>query len=243
MRSSTTDRDKWVGKTARSHETQRLPHEGWRLAHEGWRLRHETSLGSRDGLDRELAVVISPAMLVPGLDPGVMTSLTQVSTGFEVRAIAPGVLAELRVSDDAGNAPVLTDADGAPLRCCLRRVRPGERVALVSYAPLRRWARETGAEPGPYDEVGPVFIHPAECDGPDGSGYPGSFATSARVLRAYNAGGRILGGRLVDPDAGGSPVPVESALAEMFADPAVALVHGRALEFGCFTFEVRRAGD
>jgi hypothetical protein len=173
-----------------------------------------------------------------------MTSQTQVATGFEVRAIAPEVLAELRVSDDAGNAPVLlTDtAGGSPLRCCLRRVRPGERVALVSYAPLRRWARETGAKPGPYDEVGPVFIHPAECGGPDGTGYPGSFATSARVLRAYNADGHILGGRLVHEDAGGSPVPVESALAEMFADPAVAFVHGRALEFGCFTFEVRRAG-
>jgi len=174
-----------------------------------------------------------------------MTSLTQVSAGFEVRAIAHGVLAELRVTDDAGKAPVLlTDIDGgAPLRCCLRRIRPGEQVALVSYAPLRRWARETGSEPGPYDEVGPVFIHPGECGGPDGSGYLGSFATSARVLRAYNADGRILGGRLVDPDPDGSPVPVESALAEMFADPAVALVHGRALEFGCFTFEVRRAGN
>jgi hypothetical protein len=28
----------------------------------------------------------------------------------------------------------------------------------------------------------------------------------------------------------------------MFADPAVALVHARAVEFGCFTFEARRAG-
>jgi hypothetical protein len=183
-------------------------------------------------------------MRVPGLDPGVMTSLTPVFTGFEVHAVAPEVLAELRVTDDAGNAPVLlTDtAGGGPLRCCLRRIRPGEQVALVSYAPLRRWARETGADPGPYDEVGPVFIHLGECGGPDGTGYPGTFATSARVLRAYSADGRILGGRLVEADPDGSPVPVESALAEMFADPAVAFVHGRALEFGCFTFEVRRAG-
>lgn len=174
-----------------------------------------------------------------------MTSITQVSTGFEVRAIAPQVLAELRITDDAGKAPVLlTDAEGgAPLRCCLRRIRPGEQVALVSYAPLRRWARETGAEPGPYDEVGPVFIHLSECGGPDGTGYPASFATSARVLRAYDADGHILGGTLVEADPDGSPVPVESELAEMLADPAVALVHGRALEFGCFTFEVRRAGD
>jgi Protein of unknown function (DUF1203) len=173
-----------------------------------------------------------------------MTTLTPLGTGFEVRAIAPEVLADLRNSDDAGNVPVLlTDTEGgAPLRCCLRRIRPGEHVALVSYAPLRRWARETGAEPGPYDEVGPVFIHAAECDGPAGTGYPASFATSARVLRAYGENGSILGGRLVDPAPDGSPVAVESALAEMFADPAVALVHGRALEFGCFTFEVRRPG-
>ena len=61
------------------------------------------------------------------------------------------------------------------------------------------------------------------------------------MLRAYSADGRILGGQLVDPDPDGSPVPVESVLAEMFVDPAVALIHGRALEFGCFTFEVRRA--
>ncbi len=162
-----------------------------------------------------------------------------------MRAITPDVLAELRNADDAGNAAVLrTDPDGgAPLRCCLRRTWPGEHVALVSYAPLRRWASETGAQPGPYDEVGPVFIHPAECDGPDGTGYPAAFATSARVLRAYHADGHILGGRLVAGDPDGSPVPVESALAEMFAEPAVALVHGRAVEFGCFTFEARRVRE
>jgi Protein of unknown function (DUF1203) len=171
-----------------------------------------------------------------------MTTPTRAGTGFEVRAIAPVVLAELRGADDAGNAPVLlTDADGgAPLRCCLQPSQAGEQIALVSYAPLRRWARQTGAQPGPYDEVGPVFIHPAPCDGPDGTGYPNWLAAGRRVLRAYGADGRILGGRLVDVDAAGSPVQAELAMAEMFADPAVALVHGRAVEFGCFTFEVRR---
>jgi Protein of unknown function (DUF1203) len=182
-----------------------------------------------------------PDIPVPVSDHGFMT-MTGIGTSFEVRAISPEVVRELLEVDDAGQAPrLLTDAEGgSPLRCCLRRIRPGERVALVSYAPLRRWARESGAEPGPYDEVGPVFVHPGPCDGPDGTGYPGSFALSPRVLRAYDASGSILGGRLVDADPEGSPVAVESALAEMLADPAVALVHGRALEFGCFTFEVRR---
>lgn len=174
-----------------------------------------------------------------------MKTLTHKRTGFEVRAIAPDVLRELLWSDDSGQPPVLlTDADGgAPLRCCLRPSQAGEQIALVSYAPLRRWAREAGAAPGPYDEVGPVFIHPAACDGPDGTGYPNWLAAGRRVLRAYGADGRILGGRLLEADPAGSPVPAESALAELFADPAVALVHARALEFGCFTFEVRRVAE
>src|SRR5579859_7164382 len=82
---------------------------------------------------------------------------------FEVRAIDEDVVAQLRVTDDAGNAPRLIvnpEGDRPPLRCCLREARAGERIALVSYAPLRRWASATGADPGAYDEIGPVFIHP-----------------------------------------------------------------------------------
>ncbi len=168
--------------------------------------------------------------------------MTGIGTGFEVRAISPDVVRELLRLDDAGRPPrLMTDAEGgAPLRCCLRPIRPGERVALVSYAPLRRWARDTGVEPGPYDEVGPIFIHAGPCDGPDGTGYPSALAGRPRMLRAYNASGQILGGRLVEGDPAESPVAVESALAEMLADPHVAVVHGRAVDFGCFTFEARR---
>ncbi len=172
-----------------------------------------------------------------------MTTGTQAVVRFEVRAIASDVVRQLLAIDDAGNPPrLLTDDEGgSPLRCCLRPAEPGEQIALVSYAPLRRWARETGARPGPYDEVGPVFVHARSCPGPDGTGYPGWLAAGRRVLRAYSADGRILGGRLIDPDPACSPVPAESALAQLFTDPEVALVHARAVEFGCFTFEVRRA--
>jgi hypothetical protein len=172
-----------------------------------------------------------------------MTTVTEVGAGFEVRALAPDVVRELLAVDDAGNPPrLLTDLEGgAPLRCCLRASRPGERVALVSYAPLRRWARETGAQPGPYDEVGPIFIHAGRCVGPDGTGCPGWLAGAHRVLRAYGAAGHILGGRLIEADPDRNPVVLESALAALFTDPEVALVHARAVEFGCFTFEARRA--
>ncbi|MGW1281808.1 DUF1203 domain-containing protein [Streptomyces tsukubensis] len=158
-------------------------------------------------------------------------------------AIEPAVLTLLRTTDDAGRPclPYTDDEGGAPLRCCLRRSRPGESIALVSYAPLRRWAAESGADPGAYDEQGPVFIHAEECGGPPAAvpDHPFVHAGALRVLRRYDARGRIRGGRLLEltdaPDGG-----FEQALEEAFADPAVALVHIRAAEHGCFLFELRR---
>lgn len=157
------------------------------------------------------------------------------TTTYRARPIPPAVLKELRDSDDAGRPAVpRTDAEGgAPLRCCLRRSEPGERVALVAYAPLRRRAAENGTDPGAYDEQGPVFVHAEDCAGPAGEELP--FTNGHRVLRRYAADGHILGGRLVEtPDA------FEDAFAAAFADPEVALVHVRAVEYGCFLYEVRR---
>ncbi|MFI9616282.1 DUF1203 domain-containing protein [Streptomyces sp. NPDC052023] len=154
-------------------------------------------------------------------------------TTYFARAIEAPVLKQLRAVDDAGRgtAAVTDEAGGAPLRCCLRRSAPGEDIALVSYAPLRRWALETGADPGAYDEQGPVFIHAAECAGPRGAALP--FTNAHRTLRRYSAEGRILGGRLVEDG-------FEAALTNAFDDPEVALVHVRAVEYGCFLYEVRR---
>ncbi|MFD3686669.1 DUF1203 domain-containing protein [Nocardiopsis sp. NPDC058631] len=165
-----------------------------------------------------------------------------MSTTHEVRAIAPEVVETLRERDDAGRAPLArTDhGGGSPMRCCLRRSAPGEQIMLVSYAPLRRWAARTGADPGPYDECGPVFVHAGECGGPvDGPGYPTALHGARRVLRSYHARGHILGGRLVE-------LPMERAaevdglLREVLADPEVALVHMRAVEYGCFLAEAHR---
>ena len=154
----------------------------------------------------------------------------------QVRPIDSAVLRRLRERDDAGRPPVLStdEAGGAPLRCCLTRARPGDRIALLGYAPLRRWAEETGARPGPYDELGPVFVHAEECGGA-GADWPAGFHSSARVLRAYDRQGRILRGVPVAPDT------AEATARELLADPEVAVLHVRALEFGCFMHEVRRA--
>lgn len=160
---------------------------------------------------------------------------------YTARPIAPTTLKELRDTDDAGHTrtPFTDEEGGAPLRCCLRASRTGERLLLVSYAPLRRWAAATGARPGAYDEVGPVFIHAEECPGPAADGYPHTRPGALRVLRRYDSEGHILGGRLLElPENAGERF--DEACAEAFADPAVALVHVRAVEFGCFHFEVRR---
>ncbi|MFV8129975.1 DUF1203 domain-containing protein [Streptomyces syringium] len=165
-----------------------------------------------------------------------------MDTTYEARAIAPAVLRQLRERDDAGETrrPLTDPEGGAPLRCCLRHSEPGERILLVSYAPLRRWAAETGAEPGPYDERGPVFIHAEDCAGQtSGPGYPAGMHGARRVLRAYDQEGRILGGTLVEIPRERA-AEVDDILREVLADPDVALVHVRAVEFGCFMVEVRR---
>ena len=164
-------------------------------------------------------------------------------TTYTARAIEPAVLKELRETDDAGRpaAPFADSEGGAPLRCCLRRSEAGERIALVSYAPLRRWAAETGARPGAYDEQGPVFVHADECAGPAAGRYPFARPGVLRTVRRYSAEGHILGGRLLEiPSA--ADEALDAAFAEAFADPEVALVHVRAVEYGCFFYEVRRLG-
>ncbi|MFF4230994.1 DUF1203 domain-containing protein [Streptomyces sp. NPDC001820] len=164
------------------------------------------------------------------------------STLWTARPIEPAALKQLRDTDDAGR-PCLpyTDIEGGEvLRCCLRRSGTGERIALVSYAPLRRWAAQTWAKPGAYDEQGPVFIHADECEGPvERDEYPFARPGALRTLRRYDAEGRIAGGRLLEiPEA--ATEGFDAALAEAFADPEVVLVHVRAVEYGCFQFEVRR---
>jgi len=54
-------------------------------------------------------------------------------------------------------------------------------------------------------------------------------------MRAYDANGRIVDGRLVAE--GEQPEPVIDVL---LADERVAFVHARALGFGCFTFAIER---
>jgi hypothetical protein len=171
--------------------------------------------------------------------PPARQPLTRHAEGmpFVVAPIPAEVVAQLLVRDDAGNAPrlVVEDEGGSPLRCCLRPTRPGEDVALVSYAPLRRWAASNAVDAGPYDETGPVFVHAAGCEGYADSGYPPALRDAPRMLRAYGRDGRILRAVQVPPYGA-----FDRELEALLDDAAVAVVHARAVEFGCFTFEAHR---
>ncbi|MFF3493540.1 DUF1203 domain-containing protein [Streptomyces sp. NPDC002795] len=166
-------------------------------------------------------------------------------TRYTALPITPTALKELRATDDSGRAmrPFTATGDasvGSPLRCCLRPIAEGERVALVSYAPLRRWAAETGATPGAYDEQGPVFIHAEDCGGCAAEDrYPFDRPGARRTVRRYDARGHIVGGALLEiPQE--TTAGFDAAFDEAFSDPRVVHVHVRALEYGCYHFAVRR---
>ncbi|GAQ56605.1 DUF1203 domain-containing protein [Streptomyces acidiscabies] len=150
---------------------------------------------------------------------------------YAVQPIPPTVLTALRTRDDADNSvhPYDDPEGDAPLRCCLRDSEKGERIALITYAPLRRWA----TDPGAYDEQGPVFIHATPCEGPADTTTP-AFTDNHRVLRRYSAEGHIMGGELVGEDFDG-------ALRRAFEDEDVAQVHVRSVVYGCFLYAVERA--
>jgi Protein of unknown function (DUF1203) len=135
--------------------------------------------------------------------------------------------------DEAGNpleVRVLEDG-GAPLRCCLREARAGERVLLIAYTPP--------GTAGAYAERGPVFIHAERCEGyPTPGRYPPGLAHRQQVVRAYDRQGRIADGVLV---ADGRRA--QAVIAELLARPEVELVHLRNVGYGCYNFAVRADGE
>jgi hypothetical protein len=122
---------------------------------------------------------------------------------------------------------LVDDEGGAPLRCCLRDSRPGERLRLGAVTP-----------PGPagaYAEKGPVFVHADGCPGPADGSYPEEFRSRRQVFRAYNPAGEIVGGEVVGAGRG-----QEATAERLLADPGVAFLHSRNVEFGCYMFAIHR---
>ena len=154
-----------------------------------------------------------------------------MTSSFRVSGIPPQVLADVRArrTDEYGNDfAIRTDASGgAPLRCCLRESRPGERIGLMAYAPFP-WS-------GPYAEVGPVFVHADECPGYDTPGdWPQEYRGRPQVLRAYGPERSIVAARVAESEE------IDAALRELLADDGVEFVHSRNVAHGCWMLTVSR---
>ena len=125
--------------------------------------------------------------------------------------------------------PIVDESGGSPLRCCLRETTPSESIALIAVRPFP-W-------PGPYAEVGPVFIHAATCGGyAEGHRYPQGFARRRQLLRAYDHDHRIC-----DAVQAADGRQAERILSWLLSRPDVDFVHSRNVEWGCYMFTVRRA--
>jgi hypothetical protein len=161
---------------------------------------------------------------------------TTTTAGFQVHALSAEVLDAVRSTglDVSGN-PIerrLTSG-GEPLRCCLRNAEPGEQAILFGYEPR--------IPASPYREIGAVFAHAQQCDGPARSdGYPEGWRGKPQVLRAYDRRGWIHDSTRVHD--GTDP---EAVITAMLADPDVVQIHSRNVAWGCYMFTVTRvvAGD
>jgi hypothetical protein len=120
-------------------------------------------------------------------------------------------------------------AGGEPLRCCLRRARPGEGCVHFGHEPPRQG-------PGsPYREVGAVLL-PAGGGGgaADLDDYPPDRRGRPQVLRTYDARGWIHPATTTHD--GSDPV---AALRAVLTVPGVVEVHSRNVAYGCYRFTAR----
>lgn len=158
---------------------------------------------------------------------------TAATDQLHVHPIDPQDLAEIRRrgTDLFGHTPEERVSDGGnQLRCCLRYSRAGERLWLISHAPL--------TAPRPWREVGPVFVHPEPCGGYDAAdGIPSFLGRRPRVLRCYTADQAMYypGNRITRDGE-----DLERVLREIFSDPQVSEIHVRNLEAQCFIARVTR---
>jgi hypothetical protein len=162
---------------------------------------------------------------------------TATDTTFRVQALPAHDLARMRAagSDDFGHAlreSVVDEEPGTPVRCCLREAHAGERVALISWRPLRE------APESVYAEVGPVFVHADDCTGYQSEGsYPEGFRHRDQVLRSYSASGDMLDAVMT------KGATAEEAIAELLINPEAVVVHSRNVTAGCYMFAVYRADE
>lgn len=150
---------------------------------------------------------------------------------FNIVALPSEVAERWRLAavDEYGNAldPIVADKPAAfPCRHCLRDAEPGEAMLLASHSPF--------ALPGPYREVGPVFVHAASCPRWRGDAIPPQLRRRLLALRGYDRGQRIVDAVVVEGAA------MDEELARILGRDDVDFVHVRFARTGCFACRIDR---
>jgi hypothetical protein len=115
-----------------------------------------------------------------------------------------------------------------PCRHCLQLIAQGEDMLVLAHRPF--------AEPQPYAEVGPIFLHQRHCERYEGDRLPAWFAhLQPALIRGYGPDDwiRYETGHVV----AGSELAGECE--RILSDPDVAYVHIRS-KFNCFQCRVDR---
>jgi hypothetical protein len=150
---------------------------------------------------------------------------------LQIVAVSTQIVREVRhTMKDAFGHVLHLEKTQAPCRHCLRIPQTPEDMILMSYRVL--------PDRGPYAEVGPIFVHAAECEPyRDVSTFPGDFLERALVLRAYTVDGEIADAVVAVPGDG------PRCAAAFLNDPSIAEVHVRHISYTCFDFAIVRGSE
>ena len=102
-------------------------------------------------------------------------------------------------------------------------------MALIAWSPME-WS-------GVYAETGPIFVHVDVCSGPEEDDrLPAQLDQKPMVLRPYTHDNRIAYHHVRHIAEGGS---LSELAAELLDEDDVALVHGRNVTGGCYSFSAK----
>jgi Protein of unknown function (DUF1203) len=133
---------------------------------------------------------------------------------------------------DANGLPAelnIAESDGYPCRHCLKLIPKGATYLTVGHRPFPSLQ--------PYAEVGPLFVHAADCQRGGGDAKIPAFLDSALYLvRGYGADDRIVPGTGTIEPTDGIPTAAETK----FEDPAVRYLHVRSASNNCYHCRIDR---
>jgi hypothetical protein len=121
-------------------------------------------------------------------------------------------------------------AEGFPCRHCLGLISKGDTYLTLAHRPFPSLQ--------PYAEVGPLFVHAADCPrGGDDASIPEFLDSPLYMVRGYGVDDRIVHGTGTIEATAAIPTAAEAK----FKDPAVRYLHIRSASNNCFHCRIERA--